>query len=37
MSGSPGTGLHGVGIERDPGMAALARANAAANGFGGLA
>lgn len=29
-------GLHGVGIERDPGMAALARANAAANGFGGL-
>ncbi len=30
-------GLHGVGIERDPDMAALARANVAANGFGGLA
>lgn len=29
-------GLYGVGLERDPGMAALARANAAANGFGRL-
>ena len=30
-------GLRGLGIERDPGMAALARANMAANGFDGLA
>ncbi len=29
-------GLRGVGVERDPDMAALARANAAANGFAGL-
>ena len=29
-------GLAGVGVERDPGLAGLARANAAANGFGGL-
>lgn len=29
-------GLAGTGIERDPGMAGLARANAAANGFTGL-
>ncbi len=31
-----GEGLRGVGIERDPALAALARANAAANGFAGL-
>ncbi len=30
-------GLHGVGLERDPDMAALAGANAAANGFDSLA
>lgn len=30
-------GLRGVGVERDPDMAALARANAAANGFADLA
>ncbi len=30
-------GLRGLGIERDSGMAALARANMAANGFDGLA
>jgi tRNA1(Val) A37 N6-methylase TrmN6 len=29
-------GLRGVGLERDPAMAALARANASANGFDGL-
>jgi tRNA1(Val) A37 N6-methylase TrmN6 len=29
-------GLHGVGVERDPVLAALARANAAANGFDGI-
>ncbi len=29
-------GLFGVGVERDPAMVALARANAAANGFEGL-
>ncbi len=29
-------GLQLVGVERDPGMAALARANAAANGFDGM-
>ncbi|HET9018931.1 MAG TPA: SAM-dependent methyltransferase, partial [Acetobacteraceae bacterium] len=30
-------GIAGVGIERDPALAALARANIAANGFAGLA
>jgi len=30
-------GLRGVGVERDPAMAELARTNAAANGFDGLA
>lgn len=29
-------GLRGVGVERDPALAALARANAAANGFDGI-
>ncbi len=29
-------GIAGVGVERDPAMAALARANAAANGYDGL-